>query len=128
VVNPAIFTRFVICVVLLTFASACSTTRPLAATDSKSLASQIAIGDTIELKRNDGSQLKFKVTEVSPDGLRGRNVFVPFTDIGQVQISESMNPAGVVFLVVLGAVTLYMLTGGADCTDNVWSTTPCIEE
>jgi hypothetical protein len=119
-----VFARCVTCVVLLAFTTACATTRPITATDTESLASQFAIGDKIEVERNDGSRLQFKVTEVSPDGLRGEKVFVPFKEIRNVQVIEPMQPAIVALLVLLGATALYVLIEGEACGDYAWQT-PC---
>lgn len=123
--SNTVFHRSIIWVVLLAFTTACSTARPIAATDPKSLIDQVSVGDRIEVKRKDGSQLKFKVTEVSLEGLRGREEFVLFTDIGQVQISEQIHPAAVVFVVLLGVSVLWMLKEGVDCGDLL---NPCYDE
>jgi hypothetical protein len=113
-------TRSVIFVVLFTITSGCSTMRPVTATDAESLATQVAVGDKIEVERRDGGQVKFKVTEVSPDGLRGTDVFVPITDIGRVHIVEPIQPGVVALFVVLGAAAVYMVLEGDDCGDYWW--------
>lgn len=118
------FSRSVVCVVALSLVSACSTTRPVAVTDPQSLASQVAVGDTVEVERKDGSRLKFKVREVSPEGLRGADAFVPAGDIRQLRIVEGMHPAGVIFLVLLGAAAAWMIADPDDvCGD--WPARPC---
>jgi len=62
--------------------------RPLPATDAQSLASQIEVGDKIEIVRNDLSEVSFKVNAVSDEGISGNGVFVAYSDIRQVRISQ----------------------------------------
>lgn len=120
------FTRVVHVVVLITFVSACSTTRPLSVDDPESLASQVSVGDRIDVKRKDSSRVKFRVTEVSPDALFGENVIVPYTNIEQVTVSEqNASAAGVVFLVLLGAAVVWMVKEGVDCGGLF---NPCLDE
>lgn len=124
-IGNQVLTRFIFCVVLVTFVTACSTARPIVAADSKSLGSQIAVGNNIGVERNDGSNVKFKVTGVLPDGLHGDGVFVPFADVGQVTVYEPNGSAGIVFLVLAGAAALWMLNDGVDCGDFG---NPCLDD
>jgi hypothetical protein len=103
------FARTVVCLVVLTLVSACGTTRPVTIAGSQSLVGQIKVGDKVEVEKKDGTVLKFKVTDVFPEGLRGRDVFVPTEDIGHAMVVEGIHPAGVVFLLLLGATAAWML-------------------
>lgn len=124
--RPA-FVRSVVCLVVLALVSACSTTRPVTIAGSQSLAGQIAVGDKVEVERRDGTLLKFKVTEVSAEGLRGRDYFVPTADIGKAQVVEGLHPGMVVFLVLLGATAAWMLADPSEvCGD--WPARPCDED
>ncbi|MCW8846710.1 MAG: hypothetical protein OQK99_12815 [Gammaproteobacteria bacterium] len=125
--DRTVFTRSVICLVVLTLVSACGTARPVAIVDSRSLVSQIAVGDKVEVERTDGTVLKFKVTEVSPEGLRGREIFVPTKDIGQVQVITGMHPAGVGFLALLGATAAWMLADPDDVCGDL-PAAPCDDD
>ncbi len=62
--------------------------RSLPATDAQSLASQIEVGDKIEIVRNDLTEVSFKVNAVSDEGISGNGVFVAYSDIRQVQVSQ----------------------------------------
>lgn len=119
------YARFVSCLVIVSMLGACGTTRPLTATDSKTLASQVTVGQKVEVERHDGTVTRFKVTEVSTDGLRGREVFVPYADIKRVHVVEQMHAAMVVFLALLVATAVYMAKTGVDCGDFG---NPCIDD
>ena len=80
--------KFVIYLVLIAFTAGCTTMRPLPATDAQSLASQIEVGDKIEIVRNDLTEVSFKVNAVSDEGISGNGVFVAYSDIRQVQVSQ----------------------------------------
>jgi hypothetical protein len=121
------FVRSVACLVVLALVNACSTTRPVTITGSQSLAGQITVGDKVEVETKDGARLKFKVTGVSPEGLRGRDHFVPTEDIGHAQVIEGMHPGMVAFLVLLGATAAWMLADPSDvCGD--WPAKPCDDD
>jgi len=80
--------KFVIYLVLIAFTAGCTTMRSLPATDAQSLASQIEVGDKIEIVRNDLTEVSFKVNAVSDEGISGNGVFVAYSDIRQVQVSQ----------------------------------------
>jgi len=118
--------RLVAGLIALALLCACSTTRPVIITDPQSLAGQITAGDRIEIEKKDGAVLKFKVTEVSPAGLRGGTVFVPGEDIARVSVIKGVHPAMVVFLVLLAGTAVWMLVDSDDvCGD--WPAVPCEE-
>jgi hypothetical protein len=121
------FTRPVLYLVALALISACSTTRPVTITDPQSLVTQIEVGDKIEVQRTDGVALTFKVTEVSPEGLRGADVFVPTGDIAGVQVITGPHPAEVGFWALVGAAAVWMVADPDDvCGD--WPAEPCDDE
>jgi hypothetical protein len=80
--------KFVIYLVLIAFTAGCTTMRSLPATDAQSLASQIEVGDKVRITRNDLTDVKFKVGTVSDEGISGEGVFVAYSDIRQVQVSQ----------------------------------------
>jgi len=81
--------KFIIYLVLIAFAAGCTTMRSLPATDAQSLASQIEVGDKIKISRNDYTDVTFKVSAVSDEGISGDGVFVAYSDIRQVQVRQS---------------------------------------
>jgi hypothetical protein len=121
------FVRAVAFLVVVALVNACSTTRPVTITGSQPLAGQIMVGDKVEVEKKDGTQLSFKVTEVSPEGLRGRDQFVPMEDIANAQVVEGAHPALVVFLVLVAATAVWFLADPSDvCGD--WPAKPCDED
>ncbi len=81
--------KFIIYLVLIAFTAGCATMRSLPATDAQSFASQIEVGDKIKIIRNDETDVTFKVSAVSDEGISGDGVFVAYSDIRQVQVRQS---------------------------------------
>jgi hypothetical protein len=122
----AAFARSVVCLVVLGLVSGCGTTQLVTLTGSRPLESQVAVGDTVEIGRQDGERLRFKVREVSSQGLRGPDVFVPTGDIGSLKIVEGVHPAMVAFGVLLIGAAVWMVADPEDvCGD--WPAKPCDE-
>ena len=104
--------KFIIYLVLIAFTAGCTTMRPLPATDAQSLASQIEVGDKIKIMRNDNTDVTFKVSAVSDEGISGDGVFVAYSDIRQVQVRQSSDGKSLVLvaaltLVLVGALAFY---------------------
>ncbi len=101
--------KSIIYLVLIAFTAGCTTMRPLPATDALSLASQIEVGDKIKIMRIDDTDVTFKVSAVSDEGISGDGMFVAYSDIRQVQVSQGSSGmtlglvAGIVILVGLAA-------------------------
>lgn len=106
--NRLAVNKFIIYLVLIAFTAGCTTMRPLPATDAQSLASQIEVGDEIKITRNDNTDVTFKVSAASDEGISGDGVFVPYVDIRQVQVVRISTGRTVGFVaaivVVLGAI------------------------
>ena len=81
--------KLIINLILIAFTVGCTTMRPLPATDAQSLASQIEVGDKIKIMRNDDSDVTFKVSAVSDEGISGDGVFVAYSVIRQVQVGQT---------------------------------------
>jgi hypothetical protein len=86
--NYLMVNKFIMCFVLIAFTSGCTTMRPAPATDAQSLANQIEVGDKIKITRRDNSDVAFKVSAVSAEGISGDGVLVAYSDIQQVQVRE----------------------------------------
>jgi len=80
--------KFIVYLVLIAFTAGCTSMGTLPTTDTQSLLSQIEAGDTVKVVRNDRTEVTFKVTNVSDDGISGDGVFVAVSDIRQVQIRQ----------------------------------------
>ena len=81
--------KLIINLILIAFTVGCATMRPLPATDAQSLASQIEVGDKIKIMRNDDTDVTFKVSAVSDEGISGDGVFVAYSDIRRVQVGQT---------------------------------------
>ena len=101
--------NFIIYLVLITFTAGCTSMQPLPTTDAESLTSQIEVGDKIKIIRNDDTDVMFRVSGVSDDGISGDAVFVAYSDIRQVQVSQTIS--GATLGIVAGIVVLAALIG-----------------
>jgi hypothetical protein len=97
-------TKFIIYLVVIAFTAGCTTMRSLPATDAQSLTSQLEVGDEIKIMRNDDTDVTFKVSAVSDEGISGDGVFVAYSDIRQVQVRQSSTgkTVGLVAAIVAG--------------------------
>ena len=109
--------KVVIYIVLISFATGCTTMRPLPATDAQSIASHIEVGDKVQIIRNDASDVKFKVETISNEGLDGDGIFVAYSDILQISVREH-STAKTVGLI---AAILVVVKGLYDYTDATTS-------
>ena len=110
--NRLTVNKFIIYLVLIAFTAGCTTMRSLPATDAQSLASHIEVGDKIKIMRNDDTDVTFKVSAVSDEGISGDGVFVAYSDIRQVQVRQSSDGKSLVLvaaltLVLVGALAFY---------------------
>ena len=112
--------KIVISIVLLLFVMGCTTTRILSANDPQSIASQLKVGDNVQITRNDDSDVKFKVEAISNEGIDGDGIFVAYSDIQQVQIREH-STAKTVGLVAVILIVIKALADYADATAELAS-------
>ena len=87
--------------------------QPLPATDAQSLAGQIQVGDQIEIARNDLTDVNFKVSAVSDEGISGNGVFVAYSDIQQVTVRQ-FSTGATVGLVASIALVLGVTVASSD--------------
>jgi len=105
-------TKFIIYLVLIAFTAGCTTMRSLPATDAQSLTSQLEVGDKIKIMRNDETDVTFKVSAVSDEGISGDGVFVAFSDIRQVQVSQTGTGKTVGLVAGIGILVALLASGG----------------
>ena len=108
--------KFIIYLVLIAFTAGCTTMRSLPATDAQSLASQIEVGDKINIIRNDLTDVTFEVGAVSDEGISGDGVFVAYSDIRQVQVRQfsTGKTVGLVAAIVGGLAIAAAITASGD--------------
>ncbi len=110
--------KVVICIVLISFISGCTTMRSLPSDDAQSIGSQLEVGDKVQIVRRDASDVRFKVEEISNEGLAGDGIFVAYSDILQVSVREH-STAKTVGLVAAILVVVKGLYDYADATTSV---------
>ena len=80
--------KLIVYLILISFTVGCTTMQPVPATDTQSLANQLEVGDKIKITLLDNSDVAFKVSAVSAEGISGDGVLVAYSDIQQVQVRE----------------------------------------
>ncbi len=109
--------KFIVYLVLIAFTAGCTTMQSVPATDAQSLASQIKVGDKIKIMRNDDTDVTFKVSAVSDEGVSGDGVFVAYSNIRQVQV-RTVNPMSDTWgMVILIAVATAYILSQAGCAN-----------
>ena len=103
--------------VLLSFVTGCTSMRSLPTNDAQSIASQLKVGDKVQITRSDDSDVRFKTEVISTEGLAGDGIFVAYSDIQQIKIREH-STAKTVGLVVAILVVLKALADYADTIDT----------
>jgi hypothetical protein len=63
--------KIVICVFLISIVTGRTSMRPLPLNDVQSITSRLEVGDKVQITRSDNSDVKFKVEEISNEGLAG---------------------------------------------------------
>ncbi len=101
--------KFIIYLVLIAFLAGCASFETLPGTDAQSLASQIEVGDKIKIMRNDDTDVTFKVSDVSDEGISGDGVFVAYSDIRWVQVSQQSIVKSVGLMVGIAVVFLALI-------------------
>ena len=116
------FTRVVICSVVIAFTAGCTSMRTVSGDDAAGPSDKVWVGNKVKITRNDLSSAKFRVTEISDDGISGDGIFVAYADIQQLQVQHKRdNKAGkIIGGVILGAaaVTLWAIGTGLENWSN----------
>lgn len=70
--------------------SGCTTLRsvPLPAPGQPGPAATVKVGDEVQVQLKSGEKLAFKITEIAPDALVGRDVRVQFQDMTSLQVKQ----------------------------------------
>ena len=113
-IHQGSFSKVFVCLVLLPFLFACTTTRYLTDTSPETLLHSVKIEDIVEIEQKDGGSLSFEVTEVSNEGIHGSGVFVPYSEIQTISVSRE-SPARTALFVAATIAVLYALEKNMDC-------------
>ncbi len=86
--------------------------------DAQSIASQLKVGDKVQITRSDASDVRFKIEAISNEGIDGDGIFVAYSDIQKIQIREH-STAKTVGMVAAILVVLKGLVDYADATASL---------
>ncbi|MBT8100741.1 MAG: hypothetical protein KJO82_13380 [Gammaproteobacteria bacterium] len=99
--------KTITCIVLLAFTTACTSMRPIVATDATMWHEQLSAGDEVHVRRNDGSEVLFTIEALDDEGISGGGFDVAYTDIAELSVKQVSAPrstalgVGILFGVVL---------------------------
>jgi hypothetical protein len=105
VISRRSFNYFIFSAFFVSMASGCTTMHLLPATDTQSIRSELAIGETVRIIRKDASETTFEIEGISDDGISGGAELVAYSDIEEVRVRRSSTPkniglvAGIVLVV-----------------------------
>lgn len=91
------------------FSSACSTLQGVAVPAEPGERIALQVGDDVQIQTKDGRSLAFKVTQIEPEALAGKNIRVAYHDIAAIQVKRP-NRSGT--MKVTAAVVVVVLVGG----------------
>lgn len=98
-----------LCLTLLLAAMpGCKTMQPVSHGEWSNVTSRVEAGDIVEVRTRDGRDLRFTVTEVTDEALRGDGVEVRAEDIGQLKV-RAVSTGRTVALGVGGVAIGYMV-------------------
>jgi hypothetical protein len=120
------FGKIVVCLFLLLFMFACTTTRSLTGTSPETLRHSVKTEDMVEIEKKDGDSLSFEVTDVSKEGIHGSSEFVPYSEIQTISVTRA-SPGRTGLLVAVSIAVLYALEKNFDCGIFYWPDEECDE-
>ena len=110
--------KLIVYLILISFTVGCTTMQPVPATGTQSLANQLEVGDKIKITLLDNSDVAFKVSAVSAEGISGDGVLVAYSDIQHVQVREFST--GKTVSLVAGIVGFLAIVGSSVESDLGW--------
>ena len=110
------FLRVLMCLAIVSLASACTTMQPLDVSSTANLANRLDVGDKVEVTRNDGAVMTFKISEMSDTGISGEGQSVAYADIREVKTSKIKVGPTVGIAVGIAAVAAIAGSGGSGST------------
>jgi hypothetical protein len=123
--------RYLLCLALLNLA-ACSTMRTvdLQRAVQTSNARGVEYGRMVELRTFDGRSARFRVTEMTDEGIGNGEAFYRFADMERLRVEDPNSKAGestaYMILGILGVIALVALAVNSDSV-RVCSPSPCPE-
>lgn len=97
--------------------SACSSMRPVGVESAMrgAATSEIDYGSLVDGRRLDGERFRFRVTEMTAEGIGGAPGFVRYEDMATLRVQAQSEAKALGWVVgVLGVVALLALAGSAD--------------
>ena len=112
---PAIH-RVVLLLMIISFISGCSTMKPLPSVDRATVSSHVELGDKVEITRNDGGVVKFKVSEITDTGVGGDGHFIAYADMRDISSKQFSAAATLGLAVGVLAIVTLVVSAGLDGT------------
>ncbi len=121
--------RYLLCLLLLNLA-ACSTMQTVNVERAMHSVKPLNVdyGSLVEVRTLDNQRVKFRVTEMNPEGLGGRDGFYRYEDMKSLRV-ENLNRNDDTWTYILGALGIVALVAIALSADSVaiCSPQPCPE-
>lgn len=126
---PKFLSRYLLCLLLLNLA-ACSTMQPVNVEHAmhSTKPRNVDYGSLVEVRTLDNERAKFRVTEISREGLGGRDGFYRYEDMKSLRV-ENPGANDDTWAYILGALGIAALVAIALSADSVaiCSPSPCPE-
>lgn len=97
-----------IVMLVVTTITGCSTMQRVPTPNATIVSSEVEVGDRVEITRINGRKLKFKVTQISPSGVTGKNSFVAYADMRALSVRKAGH--GDALKQIAGIVGIVLLT------------------
>lgn len=103
--------RIIAWIAILAFTTACTSMRPITATDEMTWQAQLQAGDEVHVRRNDGSEVLFTIEQLDAEGISGGGIDVAYVDIDELNVSKTSaaKSAGLGVAILFGVVLFGLL-------------------
>lgn len=112
--NDSPICRATVAIVLITFATACTSMRTIPVTDSSGIAAHLSIGDKVQATQSDGRVTEFIVSDITDVGIGGDGEFVAYDDIQSLKFAKAAytdNDQNTIWIVVALVAVLLVAFG-----------------
>ena len=121
------FTRYLLAIIFFNLA-ACSSMQTVSIENAMAYSPPRGIdhGSLVEIRTLEKQKVRFRVTDITPEGLGGKPGFFRYEDMESLKVENKRSQTNwpVVFGAILGAAALFFLIDNADSV-RVCSGTPC---
>jgi len=90
--------------------------KPLPSADHATVSSQVELGDKVEITKNDGSVVKFEVSEITDAGIGGDGQFIAYADMRDISSKQFSAGATLGLTVGILAIVTVVVAAGLEGT------------